>query len=41
VDAMICFHSAGFPLDKAVEYDKLRHPVNINDLHVQYLLMDR
>uniref|UniRef100_A0A2R8ZTV7 Inositol hexakisphosphate and diphosphoinositol-pentakisphosphate kinase n=1 Tax=Pan paniscus TaxID=9597 RepID=A0A2R8ZTV7_PANPA len=32
---------AGFPLDKAVAYAKLRNPFVINDLNMQYLIQDR
>ena len=31
----------GFPLDKAVEYAKLRNPLLINDLNMQYYIQDR
>lgn len=34
-----CF--PGFPLDKAVEYAKLRNPLLINDLNMQYFIQDR
>ncbi len=40
-DCFIAFFSAGFPLDKAHQYVKLRKPLVINDLEMQYLLMDR
>ncbi|XP_078388484.1 inositol hexakisphosphate and diphosphoinositol-pentakisphosphate kinase 2 isoform X2 [Cetorhinus maximus] len=40
-DCLICFHSKGFPLDKAVAYAKLRNPVLINDLNMQYYIQDR
>lgn len=33
--------SSGFPLDKAVEYVKLRNPLLINDLNMQYYIQDR
>lgn len=32
---------AGFPLDKAVSYAKLRNPLLINDLNMQYYIQDR
>ncbi|XP_029008909.1 inositol hexakisphosphate and diphosphoinositol-pentakisphosphate kinase 2 isoform X5 [Betta splendens] len=40
-DCLISFHSKGFPLDKAVEYAKLRNPLPINDLNMQYFIQDR
>uniref|UniRef100_A0A146X6C5 Inositol hexakisphosphate and diphosphoinositol-pentakisphosphate kinase n=1 Tax=Fundulus heteroclitus TaxID=8078 RepID=A0A146X6C5_FUNHE len=40
-DCLISFHSKGFPLDKAVEYVKLRNPMLINDLNMQYFIQDR
>ncbi|XP_072408914.1 inositol hexakisphosphate and diphosphoinositol-pentakisphosphate kinase 2-like isoform X7 [Chiloscyllium punctatum] len=40
-DCLISFHSKGFPLDKAVAYAKLRNPVLINDLNMQYFIQDR
>ncbi|XP_053282589.1 inositol hexakisphosphate and diphosphoinositol-pentakisphosphate kinase 1 isoform X2 [Pleuronectes platessa] len=40
-DCLISFHSKGFPLDKAVEYAKLRNPLLINDLNMQYFIQDR
>uniref|UniRef100_A0A7M5V764 Inositol hexakisphosphate and diphosphoinositol-pentakisphosphate kinase n=1 Tax=Clytia hemisphaerica TaxID=252671 RepID=A0A7M5V764_9CNID len=41
VDCLISFYSKGFPLDKAIAYAKLREPLVINDLEIQYQLMDR
>ncbi|XP_029653639.2 inositol hexakisphosphate and diphosphoinositol-pentakisphosphate kinase 2 isoform X1 [Octopus sinensis] len=41
VDALIAFFSNGFPLEKAVQYEKLRNPFMINDLQMQYVLQDR
>ncbi|XP_061176478.1 inositol hexakisphosphate and diphosphoinositol-pentakisphosphate kinase 2-like isoform X1 [Saccostrea echinata] len=41
VDVLISFFSAGFPLDKAIQYTKLRQPFVINDLESQYILLDR
>nr|XP_057930643.1 inositol hexakisphosphate and diphosphoinositol-pentakisphosphate kinase 2 isoform X5 [Doryrhamphus excisus] len=49
-DCLISFHSkeswknafrTGFPLDKAVEYAKLRNPLLLNDLNMQYFIQDR
>ncbi|XP_053473226.1 inositol hexakisphosphate and diphosphoinositol-pentakisphosphate kinase 2 isoform X2 [Ictalurus furcatus] len=40
-DCLISFHSKGFPLDKAVRYAKLRNPLLINDLNMQYYIQDR
>ncbi|XP_030209997.1 inositol hexakisphosphate and diphosphoinositol-pentakisphosphate kinase 2 isoform X17 [Gadus morhua] len=40
-DCLISFHSKGFPLDKAVAYEKLRNPFIINDLDFQYSIQDR
>uniref|UniRef100_A0A8C8JEH3 Inositol hexakisphosphate and diphosphoinositol-pentakisphosphate kinase n=1 Tax=Oncorhynchus tshawytscha TaxID=74940 RepID=A0A8C8JEH3_ONCTS len=40
-DCLISFHSKGFPLDKAVAYEKLRNPFVINDLDLQYYIQDR
>ncbi|XP_030650201.1 inositol hexakisphosphate and diphosphoinositol-pentakisphosphate kinase 2 [Chanos chanos] len=40
-DCLISFHSKGFPLDKAVSYAKLRNPLLINDLDMQYYIQDR
>merc|ERR1712230_243637 len=33
---LISFHSKGFPLDKAIQYQKLRNPFVINDLEKQF-----
>lgn len=38
-DCLISFHSTDFPLDKAIEYVRLRRPYVINDLHRQYDLV--
>ncbi|XP_072321896.1 inositol hexakisphosphate and diphosphoinositol-pentakisphosphate kinase 2 isoform X5 [Eucyclogobius newberryi] len=40
-DCLISFHSKGFPLDKAVEYSRLRNPLLLNDLNMQYYIQDR
>uniref|UniRef100_A0A8C1QFQ2 Inositol hexakisphosphate and diphosphoinositol-pentakisphosphate kinase n=1 Tax=Cyprinus carpio TaxID=7962 RepID=A0A8C1QFQ2_CYPCA len=40
-DCLISFHSKGFALDKAVSYAKLRNPLLINDLNMQYFIQDR
>ncbi|KAJ8725825.1 hypothetical protein PYW08_004008 [Mythimna loreyi] len=40
-DCLISFHSKGFPLDKAIQYEKLRKPYVINNLHMQYDIQDR
>ncbi|KAJ0180692.1 hypothetical protein K1T71_004096 [Dendrolimus kikuchii] len=40
-DCLISFHSKGFPLDKAIQYEKLRKPYVINNLLMQYDIQDR
>ena len=41
VDCLISFYSKGFPLEKAISYAKMRKPLVINDLEMQYQLQDR
>jgi inositol hexakisphosphate/diphosphoinositol-pentakisphosphate kinase len=41
VDALISFQSEGFPLEKTIQYWKLRKPYLVNDLEMQYVLKDR
>jgi len=41
VEALITFYSSHFPIDKALEYVKLRHPYMINDLEMEAVLKDR
>jgi inositol hexakisphosphate/diphosphoinositol-pentakisphosphate kinase len=41
VDALLSWHSDGFPLKRAQQYIALRKPFCINDLHAQDVLLDR
>ncbi|GMM50375.1 inositol polyphosphate kinase [Starmerella bacillaris] len=40
-DFLISFFSTGFPLQKVIEYTKLRQPFLVNDLELQKVLWDR
>lgn len=35
-DCFVAFHSRGFPLEKAIEYTRLRRPFIINNLEMQF-----
>eukprot|EP00397_Hematodinium_sp_SG-2012_P000639 GEMP01000640.1.p1 GENE.GEMP01000640.1~~GEMP01000640.1.p1 ORF type:complete len:1067 (+),score=179.97 GEMP01000640.1:1782-4982(+) len=38
---LVCFHTHGFPLEKALAYVQLRQPVVLNDVPIQKDLLDR
>lgn len=40
-DYLIAFFSECFPLDKAIEYTRIRRPFSVNDLPMQMVLWDR
>jgi len=40
-DALIAFHSEGFPLERAIAYAELRRPYCLNGLREQRMLLDR
>lgn len=40
-DVLLAFFSKGFPLAKAIDYARLRRPFCVNDLSLQYILLDR
>lgn len=40
-DCLVAFHSTGFPIEKAIEYTKLRKPYIINNLEMQFDIQDR
>ena len=40
-DAMLSWHSDGFPLARAQRYVALRRPFLINDISMQEVLLDR
>ncbi|CBY22911.1 unnamed protein product [Oikopleura dioica] len=40
-DVLISFHSKGFPLEKAIEYAKMRNCICINDVEKQWDIQDR
>lgn len=37
----ISYYSVGFPIDKAIEYVKIRRPFHLNDLSMQVVMQDR
>ncbi|KAF0991725.1 hypothetical protein HZS_7491 [Henneguya salminicola] len=41
VDVFLCFYANGYPLDKAIDYVRLRRPFVINELSNQKLLFNR
>ena len=40
-DCLIAFHSNGFPLEKTMDYARLRKPYIINNLEAQFDIQDR
>jgi len=40
-DAFIAFHSRGFPLSKALHYDRMYKPLSLCDIPQQFKLLDR
>ena len=41
VDCFIAFHSKGFPLEKTMDYTRLRRPYIINNLEAQFDIQSR
>ncbi len=40
-DCFVAFHSKGFPLEKAIEYTRLRRPFIVNNLEMQFDIQAR